>query len=59
MINYEAFTIINSFDWAFLGEIDQICWNSGELLPFNLQEINEKCFIEELGMMYVIKSLLS
>lgn len=58
MIKNEAFTIINSFDWAFIGQIDQICWNSGELFPFDLQQINEKCFIGDLGMIDLIKSLL-
>lgn len=58
MLKYEAFTIINSFDWAFLYKIDQICWNSGELFPFDLQQINEKCFIGDLGMIDLIKSLL-
>lgn len=58
MLKYEAFVIINSFDWAFLGQIDQICWNSGYLAPFDLQQVNEKCFIGELGMIDLIKSLI-
>ncbi len=58
MPKYEAFNIINSFDWAFLGQIDQICWNSGYLAPFDLQQVNEKCFIGELGMIDLIKSLI-